>query len=159
MILKDVVFEDLVNYRVATMFLIFNKCSFKCEKECNGAFCQNSSIVKMEDREVSIDYLIDEYLTNPITHGITCGGLEPFDSWEDLKAFIDKIRIYTADPIVIYTGYKEEEITDKIEVLSRYENIIVKFGRYVPNKEPHFDKLLGVKLASPNQYAKVVSKV
>jgi hypothetical protein len=33
-------------------------------------------------------------------------------------------------------------------------NIIVKFGRYRPNQEPHFDKVLGVELASDNQYAK-----
>jgi len=33
-------------------------------------------------------------------------------------------------------------------------NIIVKFGRYRPNQEKHYDKILGVFLASDNQYAK-----
>ena len=28
---------------------------------------------------------------------------------------------------------------------------------YIPNQNKHWDNLLGVKLASPNQYAKVVS--
>ena len=63
-------------------------------------------------------------------------------------------RYYTPDDIVIYTGYTEEEIKDKVKWLSLYENIIIKFGRFVPNAEKHFDEVLGVELASPNQYAK-----
>ena len=45
------------------------------------------------------------------------------------------------------------------EYLELYENIIVKFGRYVPNQLPHYDNVLGIKLASDNQYAKVVSAI
>ena len=35
----------------------------------------------------------------------------------------------------------------------KYKNIIVKFGRYVPNQPAHYDEVLGVYLASDNQYA------
>ena len=38
-----------------------------------------------------------------------------------------------------------------------YSNIIIKFGRFIPNREPHFDEVLGVNLASNNQYAKRIS--
>lgn len=76
------------------------------------------------------------------------------DSWEDLQTFVMNFRYYTPDDIVIYTGYMEEEIKDKVKWLSLYENIIIKFGRYIPNQEHHFDELLGVELVSPNQYAK-----
>ena len=159
MILKDVVFEDFVNFSSPAMYLIFPKCSFKCDRECGRPVCQNGAIAKMEDKDISIDYLVDEYIVNSLTHAIVCAGLEPFDSWEDLQALVKKFRIYTEDPIIIYTGYTEKELADKIPALAQYENIMVKFGRYVPDKESHMDRLLGVKLASPNQYAKWVSEV
>jgi len=60
------------------------------------------------------------------------------------------------DDIVLYTGYNEDEICDKIHLLSQYRNIIVKFGRFIPNQEKHYDEILGVELASPNQYAKIL---
>lgn len=93
-------------------------------------------------------------MDNPITKAIVFGGLEPFDSWEDLQSLITQLRYHTPDDIVIYSGYTEEEIADKIEWLSLFENIIIKFGRYIPGGEIHFDELLGVQLASPNQYSK-----
>ena len=34
-----------------------------------------------------------------------------------------------------------------------FTNIIIKFGRYIPNQKPHYDEVLGVNLASDNQYA------
>lgn len=54
-------------------------------------------------------------------------------------------------------GYKEDEIEDKINQLKQYKNIIVKFGRFVPNQEKHKDSLLGIYLASFNQYAIKIS--
>ena len=50
-----------------------------------------------------------------------------------------------------------KEIKDKIEWLRLYQPIIVKYGRYIPNQASHYDSILGVKLASPNQYAEVIS--
>ena len=60
------------------------------------------------------------------------------------------------DDIVIYTGYTEAECKASCYIydLLRYKNIIIKFGRFVPNQEPHYDEVLGVMLASDNQYAK-----
>ena len=96
-------------------------------------------------------------MLNNISKSIVCGGLEPLDSWEDLQNFIMLLRHRSNDPIVIYTGYNKNEIKDKIEWLQSYENIIVKFGRYIPNQETHYDKILGIYLASDNQYAEVIS--
>ena len=59
--------------------------------------------------------------------------------------------------MAIYTGYYKNEIQDQIDVLKLYPNIIVKFGRYIPNQSPHYDKILGVELASNNQYAEKIS--
>ena len=105
-------------------------------------------------KNIKISTIISIYEKNPVTKALVCGGLEPFDSWEDLQLLVEKFREYFLDDIVIYTGYIEDEVEDKIKWLSSYKNIIIKFGRYVPNDPPHLDKLLGVDLASLNQYAK-----
>lgn len=84
-------------------------------------------------------------------------GLEPFDSWNDLREFIQKLREYSNDDIVIYTGYNRDEVIEYIRELSVYPNIIVKFGRYIPNQEKHYDDVLEVYLASNNQYAERIS--
>jgi hypothetical protein len=59
---------------------------------------------------------------------------------------------------VIYNGYYEMEINHDIEYLRQnYDYIIVKFGRFIPDQAPHLDTVLGVKLASNNQYAERIS--
>jgi organic radical activating enzyme len=156
--IKQLIDEDFVNYKKPSMFIAFPSCTFKCEKECGEHCCQNSALAQANDVHVSINSLIERYKNNPITKAVVCGGLEPFDSWRDLQYFIMSFRYRCLDDIVIYTGYKEEEILDKIEWLDSYGPIIVKFGRFVPNQQPHYDEVLGVKLASDNQYAKVVSE-
>lgn len=154
MIIKGLNDTDFVNYRKPSMFIIFPKCSFKCGiKEC-----QNSQIALEPCIEVTNKRLIDLYNNNPLTSAIVCGGLEPFDSWKDLFSFIDDFRLESNDDIVIYTGYTEEEIQDKIDILKDYDNIIIKFGRYIPNQSPHYDEVLGVKLASDNQYARRINE-
>ena len=118
--------------------------------------CQNSALAQAPNIDISTNTLIERYMDNPITQAVVCGGLEPLDSWEELQNFIMLFRYWCGDKIVIYTGYKEEEIQDKLEWLKLYEPIIVKFGRYIPNEKPHYDEVLGIKLASKNQYAKVI---
>lgn len=39
----------------------------------------------------------------------------------------------------------------------KWKNIIVKFGRFIPNQHPHYDEVLGINLASDNQYAEKIS--
>lgn len=158
MILKGVVEYDICNYKVPSMFLIFPYCSFKCDHECGRPVCQNSALVQESNKETSILKIVDRYIENPLTHALVCGGLEPFDSWESLYALCGVFRSVTQDPIIIYTGYNEEEIQNKIEMLSEFPNIIVKFGRFIPDSLHIFDALLGVELASNNQYAKLISR-
>ena len=111
----------------------------------------------MPNVEISAESIVDRYLNNPITSSVVFGGLEPLDSWEDVYLLITKLRAYVEDNVVIFTGYKEEEIADKIEALKKFPNIIIKFGRFIPNQSSHKDEVLGVLLASPNQYAKKIS--
>lgn len=136
------------------MFIIFPKCSFKCDKEANCEICQNSHLAKEPIINYSVDKIVERYKTNPITKAVVCGGLEPFDTLDDLTNLISTIRRASDDDIVIYTGYKEEEIFLVVEnLISKYKNIIIKYGRYIPNQESKYDKILGIILASNNQYA------
>ena len=120
---------------------------------------QNSSIAKQPDIEVNIDKLCERYINNKISRAIVCQGLEPFDSFDELLSFIAELRIkyQCDDDIVIYTGYNSNEIQTYINILRKYKNIIVKFGRYIPDSEEVYDSTLGVKLASSNQYAVKIS--
>lgn len=158
MILKGVIFEDFVNYRKPSMVLEFPICkNFKCDKECGEQVCQNSLLAQSPNIEIYPISLIKKYLNNPISEAIVCQGLEPFDSWPDLIDFLYYFRQYSQDDFVIYTGYTEKEIQDKIDTLKNFKNVIIKFGRYIPNQPKHFDEVLGVSLASPNQYAKILN--
>ena len=164
MIIKGLIDEDFVNYKKPAMVIEFPYCTFKCDKECGQPICQNSALVNEPNIEISYDDLILRYLNNPITEAIVFQGLEPFDSISDVMNLILWLRIkYNCeDDIVIYTGYKEEEANIKYFIKLLLENneinnnIIIKFGRYIPNQEYHFDEVLGVKLSSNNQYAKKI---
>ncbi len=154
MIVKQLVDEDFTNYKKPSMFIGFPSCSWKCEKDCGMRVCQNSALAEAPNIEIKVDKLVNRYLSNPITKAIVCGGLEPFNSWKDLQDLIIELRQKTEDDIVIYTGFKEEEISYAVDWLTLFPNIIVKFGRFIPNQQPHYDEVLGVKLVSDNQYAR-----
>ena len=157
MVIKGITAEDFSNYKKPSMFIAFPRCDFKCDREWGVQVCQNGALAKAPDIEIDVDIIVKKYLDNPITKAVVAGGLEPFDSWSDLLLFIEKFREKSQDDIVIYTGYYKEEITDKINILRRYSNIVIKFGRFLPNQKKHYDEILGVELSSPNQYAEVIS--
>lgn len=157
MLIKGIIDEDFINYKKPSMVIEFPYCSFKCDKECGKRVCQNGTLANSPNINVNRMGLINRYLKNDITESIVMQGLEPFDSWDDLTTFIFLLRCYSDDDIVIYTGYNKDEITEKIEILKYFKNIIIKFGRYKPNQTPHYDDVLGVKLASDNQYAERIS--
>jgi len=154
-VIKDIVEEDFINYKKASMFIAFPNCSWKCERECGRAICQNSALANTPSRNIGVKTILNKYLNNPITEAIVVGGLEPFDSLEDLEILITYFRAATKDDFVIYTGYTEEEVANMIpEYLLKMENIIIKYGRFIPDQESHYDETLGVELSSLNQYAK-----
>lgn len=154
-ILKGIIDEDFVNYRVPSMTLMFPYCTFKCGVE----YCQNSNLAESNNISVDIDELCKRYVNNPITGAVVCQGMEPFDSFIELYSFISTLRKeYDCDDyIVIYTGYEKNEIINAVKKLREFPNIIIKYGRYIPDQESHYDEVLGVKLASNNQYAETLS--
>lgn len=157
MIIKGIQEEDFINYKKPSMFISFSSCTWKCEKECGKKVCQNGTLAITQNINIGVKTIVNKYINNPITKSIVCGGLEPFDTFDDLLQLIAYLRVSTDDDIVIYTGYYKEEIADRIALLSKYKNIVIKYGRYIPNQEKHYDEVLGVYLASSNQYAERIS--
>lgn len=155
---KGLIDEDFLQYKKPSMFIITSFCSFKCEKEadCPG-MCQNTSLATANIINAKDNYIVERFLCNNISKAIVFGGLEPFDQKDELYSLIECFRQRTNCDIVIYTGYTEDELTAEMEYLKQYPNIIIKFGRYIPNQYPHLDETLGVELASDNQYAKKIS--
>lgn len=157
MVIKQLLDEDFVNYKKPSMFVGFPSCTWKCDRECGKKVCQNGTLATTPNIEIEVKTIVDRYINNPITKAVVCGGLEPFDTWNDLQELIIELRQKTQDDVVIYTGYKREEISYAINWLNKFSNIIVKFGRFVPNQAKHYDEVLGIYLASDNQYAERIS--
>ena len=156
--IRGLVDEDFVNYKKPAMFIAFPYCTFKCDKECGYSVCQNSSLVtNSEIIDIDEQKIVNRYIDNPITTSIVISGLEPFDSYKDLFILIKAFREKTLDDIVIYTGYNKNEIENSIEELKQFKNIFIKFGRFIPNQQKHYDNILQVNLASPNQYGEKIS--
>lgn len=155
----NIIDEDIINYKDISMFIAFPYCTGKCWKELglDPSICQNNQLREEKIIDISEKELVDRYDKSELSKAVVFGGLEPMDSFNDLCKFIFWFRFnHKDDKIVIYTGYKEEELTYKLSILKTYKNIIVKFGRYIPNRNKRFDDVLGVTLASDNQYAKEI---
>lgn len=155
----DIIDEDFINYKKPCMTIMFPYCDLKCDKEYGQSICQNSSLLKQSVIDISREKLIKRYLNNSITEAICMQGMEPCDSFQELYNFIIWLRnIYHCnDDIIIYTGYNKEEIINYLDILLQFKNIIIKYGRYIPNHQSHYDPVLGVNLASDNQYAEKIS--
>lgn len=149
--------EDFINYKKPSMFIVTAICDWKCctEQNLDKSICQNSSLANSKVIDISADEIFRRYIKNPITKAIVIGGLEPMLQFSEVLELIYTFRNNGCfDDFVIYTGYYPSEIKHEIEELERFENIIVKFGRFLYNDKPIFDDVLCVTLASSNQYAK-----
>ena len=99
---------------------------------------------------------IREELSKGYCAGITFSGGDPLypRNRKKIKEIISEIKKdYPDKNMWLYTGYKYEEIKDKINILKKFNNIIIKFGRYIPNSSKRYDDVLGIYLSSENQYA------
>ena len=153
--IRGILDTDSVNYKKICMTIMFPFCDFKCDRECGQQVCQNSPLINEPIIDIDYDKIVDRYMSNPLTEAIVFQGLEPFDSTEDVYELVKAFRNRTDDDIIIYTGYTEEECDWQIGYFRDFplKNIIIKFGRYIPGQTPHKDEVLGINLASDNQYA------
>ena len=154
--ITDEVFQD---YKKPAMMIATRSCDWKCLKEENLdiSLCQNSELAKQDDITVSIRSIVGRYVNNPITKAIVIAGLEPMIQIEEIIEFIKEFRMVCVDDVVIYTGYYPYEVQEEIKQLSQFENIIIKFGRYKKDSNKKFDDVLGIWLASDNQFAEKIS--
>ena len=139
------------------MFIGIGHCNWKCCTEAGIApsVCQNNELAQMPDIQITKEEIYQRYINNPITEAIVFGGLEPFTHSSDIIHFIDYVRSQGCqDDIVIYTGFYQNEIPYIHYYLQeQFNNIIIKYGRFIPNRPHKYDDILGVELISDNQYA------
>lgn len=157
--LKTYIDESCEYYKYPVLLIATTTCNFKCCIENNMPItaCQNEPWLDKPIYEIPNITLIQMYDRNPITKAVCFAGFEPFEQFEEIKKFVSEFRQSTNDPIIIYTGYYKSEIEDQIQYFKQFSNIIIKFGRFIPNRPHHIDPILGVELASPNQYAEKIS--
>ena len=158
--IKGLIDEDFTNYKKPSMFIATCYCNWKCcvEQGLDKSICQNSEIAQQKNIEISADEIFSRYNSNLITNSVVIAGLEPFLQFDDIYELIKYFRDNNClDDIVIYTGYYDYEISNQINMLKQFPNIIIKYGRFIPNQNPHYDEVLGINLISDNQYAERIS--
>ena len=157
---KELVDENFQDYKKPAMLISSVSCDFKCLKELGMdiGICQNMKISKLPNKTVSVKSIFERYILNPITQAVILGGLEPLLQFGEVVSLIAYFRSHGCDDdFVIYTGYYPDEIGEEIKELKKFKNIIIKYGRFVPNSVSKYDKVLGVSLSSENQHAKKLS--
>lgn len=158
--LKSVVVEDFCNYRQPSLFLVTAFCDWKCctEQGLDTSVCQNAPLAAQPTQSISNVAIYNAFHENDITKAVVVGGLEPFLQADELYGLISYFRLRGESCyFVVYTGYEPHEIADEVKRFEPLGNIIIKFGRYIPNSTPVYDDILGVTLASSNQYARVIA--
>lgn len=158
---KTIKTEWFQDYKKPSMFIGTISCGGKCCIE-NGlplSVCQNDGWRGSAPINIQDDLIAEMYLKDHITQAVVFGGLEPMEQFDELMQLIKVLRadFNCHDDIVIYTGYNRDEIEKQVVQLQKFDNIIVKFGRYIPKRASRFDEVLGVTLASDNQYAERIS--
>lgn len=156
--------ETFVDYKKQGILIGFPTCDGKCWKDIgmDTSICQNEAL-KKEAIEISLDNLfnkIEEYILSGFAKAVILAGLEPFEDTKNVLNIINFVqKISSETDIVIYTGFNKNEIEKELELIKSISKnrIIIKFGRFIPNSESVYDEVLGVTLASKNQYAEQIN--
>lgn len=161
MILIDVKTDNITDYKKTSMLIAFPYCAGKCEG-CQNAHLQNYRTTI----SVSADDIADLYANLKTHEAIVMAGLEPFDSFDDVLDIIKSVgHLDKPCDFVIYTGYNLDEYSKNFEseLVKTFKNVrhfknknlIVKIGRYDQTQTSYwFNKTLGVKLATKNQFTR-----
>jgi len=149
--IEDEVFSD---YSKISMLVVVPFCTTCCWKELglDSSICQNDNPRGLPILDYSNRKIIERYVNNPLTNAIVFGGMDAWDSINEIIELIKLFRETSDDDVVLYTGRKYSEIASKMYDLERFKNVYVKVGRYIPNQKPVIDKITGVKLANRGQY-------
>lgn len=140
--------ETFIDYKKTSMYIAFPVCSLNC-KNCHNKELRNKNTVELDYKTI-VDYI----LNNPIIESVVLSGMNPMDSFDDVVGLIKELRKKSNMDVVIYSGKLKYELKKEISVLKSFSNIIVKFGEYKENDIPIYSEVLGINLASSNQYAR-----
>ena len=142
---KGIIEEDFTNFKLPSMFINTCFCDFKCCTESNLGIevCQNAPLAQADTKEIPDTVIYQHFSTNPITKAVVIGGMEPMLQIDEVESLI---RLFRA------SGDKSPFVR-----LRKYKFIIVKFGRFIPDRQHRYDNVLGIELSSDNQYAEQIS--
>lgn len=157
--IRDLKDEIIGDYKETAMYIASSHCNWKCCLEAGIpiSVCQNSPLATKPIIPYPIEKLYSRYINNGLTKAIIIAGLEPLNQCGEVIELIHFFRERNCnDPFIIYTGYTEAECMEMTRFfeLTSLRNIIIKYGRYVPNDKPRYDKILGITLVSSNQHAR-----
>ena len=144
---KVIVDENFQDYKKPSMFISAISCDFKCLRELRMdiSVCQNMKACNLPTKCLELSCIYERYISNPITQAIIIGGLEPMLQFKEIYNLINYFRdAKCKDDFVIYTGYYPSEIEKEVSLLKTFDNIIIKYGRFIPNSNLKYDKVLGV---------------
>ncbi len=123
-----------------------------CNNNCQGCFNQH-----LRDASVRVDtpkHLVGQVLSNIFNDGIILGGLE----WSECPAETISLIKAASDSgleVMLHTGLTEPELYERIP-REYLHGCYVKFGGYDASLASAVHKSHGVRLASTNQYIKLI---
>ena len=108
MLVKNIVEEDFVNYKLPSMFIATCFCDWKCCREQNLdiSVCQNSDISKQANYNISNKDIFNRYISNPITKAVVI-----YDNDESTKQEITEFEQIGANK-----GIKLANVTRNVQI-------------------------------------------
>ncbi len=98
----------------------FQGCSLRCEGCISvDTWATAKTLIPIEQLMMTLS----SYL--PLIDGITISGGEPFDQFEALLAIVVQLRKKTKVDILVYTGYSVEDITDQLQQIKPYIDVLI----------------------------------
>lgn len=98
----------------------FQGCSLRCEGCISvDTWATAKTLIPIEQLMMKLS----SYL--PLIDGITISGGEPFDQFEALLAIVVQLRERTKVDILVYTGYGVEDITDQLQQIKPYIDVLI----------------------------------
>ena len=125
-----------------------------CHKGCKG--CCHADRRNTPCYEDTGQDIIQKVLDYKFSSGIILAGFEWSETPEEMLELIRLARLNNLE-VIVYTHHTEQSLRCLIPELYQYKGVYVKYGEYVESLRVDTYSSMGVKLASTNQYIKVIS--
>lgn len=82
-----------------------------CSHHCEG--CQNEHTWEFnKGKNMSVDDIVKDIISNPFIDGVTISGGEPFDQAKELYELVSILKLH-GKHVIIYTGYQYEDLRNR----------------------------------------------